>query len=147
MTKLSRQPGNRWLLVHTLGIAFSLSHVMLDMWAGVLGPLSNVLSGSLSVAQVLILLVCVTVYALWVYTLVLSGWGSRGSLLATMGLAALGSLNGLTIVYCPPPCAFPVGDISHFGSLVFCLWAIFESWYAFWARPSIFMMQAEEGDS
>ena len=152
MTKLSRQPGNRWLLAHTLGIAVSLSHVLLDLWAGVVGPLGISVVGpqvliNLTAAQVLILVSCVVVYALWAYTLVLGSRGSRGALLATMGLAAVASLNGLTIFACPPPCAFPVGDASHIGSLVFCLWAVVESWAAFWARPSALTMQAEGSDS
>ena len=132
MKTQSHQPGQRWLLAHTLGIAFSLSHVMLDLWAGVVGPLGVSLTSSgvlinMTASQMLILVSCTVVYALWAYTLGLGSLGSRGALWATMGLAMLGSLNGFTILACMPPCAFPVGDISHIGSLVFCLWALFES--------------------
>ncbi len=49
----------------------------------------------------------------------------------TLPLCAIGALgNGLSILACPPPCggAAPVGDLTHVGSLVFCVWALYESW-------------------
>lgn len=142
MTNVSRWPGKRWLLAHTLGIAFSLSHVMLDLWAGVVGPLSDSLR--LTAPQVLLLVVGAGIYALWAYALVMSSLGSRGWLWATIGLAAVASLNGFSIVSCPPPCAFPVGDLSHIGSLGFCLWAMLESGLALRPRSSTAAMQDRE---
>jgi hypothetical protein len=133
----------RWLLAHTLAIAFSLSHVMLDMWVGVLGSPTD----SLSASQALILLISTVQYAMWAYTLVLASHGSRSALKATLGLAAVGSLNGFTIVFCLPPCFFPIGDLSHIGSLVFCLWAMFESWRALKQNSTVYTRQAREGMS
>lgn len=98
MKTQSHQPGQRWLLAHTLGIAFSLSHVMLDLWAGVVGPLGVSLTGSgvlinMTASQVLILVSCAVVYALWAYTLGLGSLGRRGALWAT--LATLGVLSSV----------------------------------------------------
>jgi hypothetical protein len=117
----------RWLLANTLAIGFSLSHLILDWHLDLFGPATTYLS----TAQALILVIGSAVYALWAYALALANRGSRRAMIATIGLCALGGLgNGLSIIACLPPCAgaFPFGDISHIGSLVFGLWAILEVW-------------------
>ena len=133
MQNPSHLPSQRWLLVHTLAIAFSLSHVILDWWAGLLAPPGDTMTGT----GMLFLALSVGIYALWANALVLASHGSRWWLGVTIGVSAVSSLNGFAIVYCLPPCLFPVGDLSHIGSLIFCLWAIFESWLALQQRASV----------
>ena len=127
MTPLARP---QWLLAHSLAIGFSLMHVILDWHLDLFGPLVKT---SLSGVQALTLVWGITVYAAWEVSLVLAVLGSRRALIATIGLCALGGLgNGLSILFCLPPCpgAAPFGDISHIGSLVFGLWGVVESWRA-----------------
>jgi len=81
-------------------------------------------------AEMLAPVLIVSIYALWANALVQASHGNRWALWVTIGVSALSSLNGLTIVYCLPLCFFPLGDLSHIGSLVFGWWAIFESWRA-----------------
>jgi hypothetical protein len=120
------RPTRLWLPAHTLAIAFSLSHLTLD-WAaqimgGPIGPL-------ITPGQALVLAIASALYALWAAALVVAGQGSKRAMVATMVLCGVGALgNGSSIVACSPPCgAAPIGDLSHLGSLVFGVWAIFES--------------------
>ncbi|MCW5852690.1 MAG: hypothetical protein KIT87_21650 [Anaerolineae bacterium] len=124
---------SRGLTVHTLAIAFSLAHMVMDWWAGLLGPFAL----PVPVGQVGVLVLSAGMYALWARALVLGSLGSRSSLVSTMLLSALASLNGFSIVACLPPCggAYSVADLAHIGSLVFCLWAILESWQALKRLP------------
>jgi hypothetical protein len=129
MINTARQKSRRWLTVHTLAIGFSLSHLFLDWQFNLFGSSTN----SLSTVQALVLVTGAAVYALWAAALALAGQGSRRGMIATLVFSGLGGLgNGLSIVACPPPCsgAFPFGDISHIGSLVFGAWAMIESWRA-----------------
>ena len=123
-------PNSRWLAAHTLAFAFSLSHLMLDWGAGIIG---GPIGPTIAPVQALVLVVGSALYALWAAALVVAGQGSRRAMAATLALCAVGALgNGLSIVACPPPCggAAPVGDVAHIGSLVFGVWAIYESWQA-----------------
>lgn len=123
------QPGPRWLTAHTLAIGFSLMHAILDWHYNLFGPAEPILS----LPQTATLLIGSTLYALWAMALTRAGQGSRLAMIATLCLCAVGGLgNGLAIVFCPPICgaAFPFGDLSHIGSLVFGVWAIYESWRA-----------------
>ncbi len=128
MKKLAR-PSGRWLPAHTLAIGFSLMHTILDWHLDLYGSATT----SLALVQALVLILGASVYALWASMLTLAGQGSRGAMFATLPISILGGLgNGLSIVACLPPCsgAFPFGDLSHIGSLVFGLWAVIESWKA-----------------
>ena len=119
-------PGWRWLVAHTLAIAFSLGHVILDWDYSLFGPPASALTGT----QVLVLIVDIAIYAPWASALVVASHGSRLGMVATIVLCTVGGLgNGLSIAACPPPCsgAPPFGDIAHIGSLVFGAWAVFES--------------------
>lgn len=123
------RPSSRWLPVHTMAIGFSLAHLTLDWHYDLFGPATPLLS----IPQMLVLVIGSTLYALWAMALTLAGQGSRRAITATIILSAIGGLgNGLPIVYCLPICdaAFPFGDLSHIGSLVFGVWAIYESWRA-----------------
>jgi len=127
---VSPRPSPRWLPAHALAIAFSLSHLTLDWGAQIIGgPVGAVMNP----VQVLVLVIGSGLYALWASALVVAAQGSRPAMATTLPLCAVGALgNGLSIVACPPPCggAAPIGDIVHIGSLVFGVWAIFESWRA-----------------
>jgi hypothetical protein len=128
-------PNSRWLAVHTLAFAFSLSHLMLDWGAGIIG---GPIASTIAPVQALVLVVGSALYALWAAALVVAVQGSKRAMVAAMVLAAVGALgNGSSIVACPPPCggAAPVGDVAHIGSLAFGVWAIYESWQAL-ARAS-----------
>jgi hypothetical protein len=121
------QINSRWLLAHTLAIGFSLAHMILDWHLDLFGASET----SLSLAQAATLLIGSTLYAFWAMALTLAGQGNRRAMPVTILTAAIGGLgNGLSIVFCLPPCsgAFPFGDLSHIGSLIFGAWAIYESW-------------------
>ena len=121
------QTSSRWLLAHTLAIGFSLAHLTLDWHFDLFGAAEN----NLSLAQASTLVIGSLVYALWAMALTQAGQGKRNGMWLTIYTAGLGGLgNGLSIVFCPPICgaAFPYGDLSHVGSLVFGAWAIYESW-------------------
>jgi hypothetical protein len=123
------QTSSRWLLAHTLAIGFSLAHLTLDWHLDLFGAAET----NLSLAQAATLLIGSSVYALWAMGLSQAGQGKRNGLWLTIYTAGLGGLgNGLSIVFCPPICgaAFPYGDLSHLGSLIFGAWAIYESWQA-----------------
>jgi hypothetical protein len=123
------QTSSRWLLAHTLAIGFSLAHLTLDWHLDLFGAAET----NLSLAQASTLVMGSLVYALWAMALTQAGQGKRNALWLTIYTAGLGGLgNGLSIVFCPPICgaAFPYGDLSHIGSLVFGAWAIYESWRA-----------------
>jgi hypothetical protein len=128
MIKVRPRPGPRWLPAHALAIAFSLSHLTLDWGAQIMGgPIGPVITPG----QALVLVIGSGLYALWAAALVVAGQGSRRAMAATQPLCAVGALgNGLSIVACPPPCggAAPIGDLTHIGSLVFGVWAVYESW-------------------
>ena len=128
------RPRRGWLPAHALAIAFSLAHLMTDWGVQVIGgPIGPVIAP----VQALVLVIGSALYALWASALVLAGQGSRRAMAATLALCAIGALgNGLSILACPPPCggAAPVGDLTHVGSLVFGVWAIYESWRAL-AQP------------
>jgi hypothetical protein len=123
-------PSPRWLPVHTLAVAFSLAHLTLDWGVGIIG---GPVGSAITPVQTLVLVVGSALYALWTAALVVAGQGSKLAMGATIVLCAVGALgNGSSIVACPPPCggAAPIGDLTHIGSLVFGLWAIYESWRA-----------------
>ena len=123
------RPSSRWLPVHTLAIGFSLTHLTLDWHYDLFGFATPLLS----IPQMLMLVIGSTLYALWAMTLTVADRGSRRAMAVTILLSAIGGLgNGLAIIYCLPICdaAFPFGDLSHIGSLVFGAWAIYESWQA-----------------
>lgn len=121
------RPGTHWLTAHALTVGFSLMHMTLDWHYDLFGP-SN---PTLTITQALVLVIGSVLYALWAMALTRAGQGSRHAMIATIPLAAVGGLgNGLAIVFCPPiicATAFPFGDASHIGSLVFGVWAIYES--------------------
>jgi hypothetical protein len=92
-----------WLLVHTLAIGFSLSHLILDWHLDLFGSL---IPTSLSVVQAFVLVIGAVVYASWAAALALASQGSRRGLITTLLLCAVGGLgNGLSIVACLPPCS------------------------------------------
>jgi len=64
--------------------------------------------------QVLVLIFNAGLYAMWASALAFAIQGSRRTMVATILLSAVGSLNGFTIVFCLPPCAFPVGGRNFF---------------------------------
>ncbi len=84
--KVSRQLSKRWLPVHTLAIAFSLGHVILDWHFDLFGPLSP----TLTAYQALVLVLGATLYALWACALALAIQGSRPAMVATVMLCAVG---------------------------------------------------------
>jgi hypothetical protein len=123
------QINSRWLLAHTLAIGFSLAHLTLDWHLDLFGASET----SLSVAQAATLLIGSSLYALWAMALAQAAQGKRMGMNLTIFAAGLGGLgNGASIVFCPPICGavFPFGDLSHIGSLIFGVWAIYESWRA-----------------
>ena len=130
MIHAALRPSRRWLPAHTLAIGFSLAHLTLDWGAQLIGgPIGPVIAP----VQAVVLVIGSALYALWASALVVAGQGSRGAMAATLALCTIGALgNGLSIVACPPPCggAAPMGDLTHVGSLVFGVWAVYESWRA-----------------
>jgi hypothetical protein len=124
------RPRRLWLPAHALAMGFSLAHMFLDFGLGViLGP-PDAITAEQMPTLFIILVITAGVYGLWASALVVAVQGNRWAMAATLPLCALGAVgNGLTVLYCLPPCGAiaPIGDLAHIGSLVFGVWALYES--------------------
>jgi hypothetical protein len=113
----------RCLRLNALALAFSLSHVIVDITLfGSGAELSQWASTG-------IVAVACAVYAWWGWSMAQAAANRRSalpSLLALSGFWAV--LHGLTFVWTPITNIF--GDVIHFGSLFFGLWAAYATWRA-----------------
>lgn len=100
-------------------LAFSLLHLVVGARAGTYGT-----GDTVTPAQAGMLVSVALVYAWW--SLLLAFLARRDALWALAALAGLwsGVGNGAAaLASCFVPCALPLNDLSHLGSLVFGVWA------------------------
>ncbi|MBA2346257.1 MAG: hypothetical protein H0V83_14400 [Rubrobacter sp.] len=105
-----------WLLANLAAMGFSLMHTIADFGV-VFGSSPSRLDAQQSVLTVLIGLM----YTWWAWVLVRAVGGSRSGLVGLMAFNVLWvGLNGVTIIYCLPPCgSVPFyGDAIHLGTLI-----------------------------
>jgi hypothetical protein len=103
-----------WLWVNLAALGFSLVHTLLDFALIAPGPRFGVLQSLLSVLLGLL-------YTWWAWVFAKAVGGTKSWLVGLMAFDVLWvGGNGLTIVYCPPPCSsLPFfADALHVGNLI-----------------------------
>jgi hypothetical protein len=103
-----------WLWVNLAALGFSLVHTLLDFALIAPGPRFGVLQSLLSVLIGLL-------YTWWAWVFAKAVGGTKSWLVGLMAFDVLWvGGNGLTIVYCPPPCSsLPFfADVLHVGNLI-----------------------------
>ena len=103
-----------WLWVNLAALGFSLVHTLLDFALIAPGPRFGVLQSLLSVLIGLL-------YTWWAWVFAKAVGGTKSWLVGLMAFDVLWvGGNGLTIVYCPPPCSsLPFfADALHVGNLI-----------------------------
>src|SRR3954453_4093804 len=111
----------RCLRLNALALAFSLSHVIVDI---TLFASSSELGEPASDA---IVAVACAVYGWWGWSMARAAAGSRAALPSLIALSGFWAvLNGATFPF--SPLTYILADIIHFGSLIFGLWAAYATW-------------------
>jgi hypothetical protein len=104
-----------WLWVNLAALGFSLVHTLVDFALIAPGPRFGVQQSLLSVLIGLL-------YTWWALVFAKAVGGTKSWLVGLMAFDVLWvGGNGLTIVYCPPPCGFGVplyADALHVGNLI-----------------------------
>ena len=109
-----------WLWVNLAALGFSLVHTLLDFALITLGSGFTLESG-FSVQQSLLSVLIGLLYTWWAWIFAKAVGGTKSWLVGLMAFDVLWvGGNGLTIVYCPPPCsALPFfADALHVGNLI-----------------------------
>jgi hypothetical protein len=105
-----------WLLANLAAMGFSLVHAIADF-----GIIFGSSPSRLEVQQSVLTVLIGALYTWWAWVLVLAVGGTRSGLVGLMAFDVLWvGLNGVTIIYCLPPCgtALPFfGDAIHLGTL------------------------------
>lgn len=119
MKKTSGQVGaSGWLLANLAAMGFSLVHAIADI-----GIIFGSSPARLEVQQNVLAVLIGLMYTWWAWVLVRAVGGTRAGLVGLMAFDVLWvGLNGVTIIYCLPPCgtALPFyGDAAHLGTLIF----------------------------
>ena len=109
------------LALQAAALVASLLHALVDVWIGLFGGDRAIRPGEAATLVSIALL-----YGWW--ALLFSFAGRRDALWGLLALACVWAAlaNGAVgIAFCPPTCAgaAPLGDVSHFSSLVFGAWA------------------------
>src|SRR5918993_4404869 len=109
-------PGWLWVILALAAMGFSLGHTVAD-----LGIIFVSLSSSFGVKQSLLSVLIGVLYTWWAWAFAKAVGGGKSWLVGLMvfDLLWVGG-NGLTIIYCPPPCSsVPVyADTLHLGNLI-----------------------------
>ena len=107
-----------WLWINLAAMGFSLMHAIAD-----LGIIFGSSPPRLEVQQSVLTVLIGLMYAWWAWVLVRAVGGARSGLVGLMAFDVLWvGLNGVTIIYCLPPCGTAVpfyGDAIHLGTLIF----------------------------
>jgi hypothetical protein len=109
-------PGWLWVILAVAAMGFSLVHTLVDFGI-ILGPSSS-RSG---VQQSLLSVLIGVLYTWWAWVFAKAVGGAKSWLVGLMVFDVLWvGGNGLTIIYCPPPCSsLPVyADTLHLGNLI-----------------------------
>jgi hypothetical protein len=121
-------PGWLWVNLAVAAMGFSLGHTLADFGI-IFGSLSSRLGAQQSLLSVLIGLL----YTWWAWAFAKAVGGAKSWLVGLMvfDLLWVGG-NGLTIIYCPPPCSsVPVyADTLHLGNLILALLATYFAYRA-----------------
>jgi hypothetical protein len=111
----------RCLRLNALALAFSLSHVIVDISLFASGP---ELSEAASAA---IVAVACAVYGWWGWSMAQAAQGRRSALPSLLVLCGFWAFShGASFVF--TPLTEYVADVIHFGSLVFGVWAAYATW-------------------
>jgi len=107
-----------WVNLAVAAMGFSLVHTLVDFAVIALGSRFGVFGVQQSLLSVLIGLL----YTWWAWVFAKAVGGTKSWLVGLMVFDVLWvGGNGLTIVYCPPPCGFGVplyADALHVGNLI-----------------------------
>ena len=105
-----------WLWVNLAAMGFSLGHTVAD-----LGIIFGTASSGFGLPQSLLSVLIAVLYTWWAWAFAKAVGGAKSWLVGLMVFDVLWvGGNGLTIIYCPPPCsAVPVyADALHLGNLI-----------------------------
>ena len=109
-----------WLWANLAAMGFSLVHTIADY--GIILGFSPSLQVDQSVLTSVLTVLIGLVYTWWAWVLVQAVGGTRSGLVGLMAFDVLWvGLNGVTIIYCLPPCgtALPFyADAIHLGTLI-----------------------------
>jgi hypothetical protein len=111
----ARTPG--WLWVNLAAMGFSLVHTVADAGLFVFGSSSS----SSEVPQSLLTVLIGLLYTWWAWVFARAVGGAKSGLVGLMAFDVLWvGLNGVSIIYCLPPCgSVPFyGDAIHLGTLI-----------------------------
>ena len=109
-------PGWLWVILAVAAMGISLGHTVAD-----LGIIFGSLSSSFGVPQSLLSVLIGALYTWWAWVFAKAVGGAKSWLVGLMVFDILWvGGNGLTIIYCPPPCSsLPVyADTLHLGNLI-----------------------------
>jgi len=127
-----------WLFLGILALAFSLFHLMVDFYNGLV-----VRPQHMTFSRAGLLLAIGLFYAWWGFSFALAAVSGtrRAGMLSLFFIALIWSFlgNGLiSALTCLPPCAgtTPYGDIAHLGNLAFGGVAAYTTWQALRAQES-----------
>lgn len=116
----TRTPGGTpgWLWVNMAAMGFSLMHTVADAGLFVFGSSSS----SSEVPQSLLTVLIGLLYTWWAWVFARAVGGANSGLVGLMAFDVLWvSLNGVSIIYCLPPCGWGVpllADTIHLGPLI-----------------------------
>src|SRR5215212_3178730 len=111
------------LRLNALALAFSLSHVIVDISLFASGPEMS------EAASTAIVAVACAVYGWWGWSMAQAARGSRAALPSLLVLCGFWAVaHGASFVF--TPLTEYVADIIHFGSLIFGIWAAYATWRA-----------------
>jgi hypothetical protein len=106
-----------WLWINLAAMGFSLMHTIADAGLFVFGSSSS----GLAVPQSLLTVLIGLLYTWWAWVFVRAAGGAKSGLVGLMAFDILWvGLNGVSIIYCLPPCgSVPFyGDTIHLGTLI-----------------------------
>ncbi len=106
-----------WLWVNLAAMGFSLVHTVADAGLFVFGSSSS----SLEVPQSLLSVLIGLLYTWWAWVFARAVRGAKSGLVGLIAFDVLWvGLNGVSIIYCLPPCgSVPFyGDTIHLGTLI-----------------------------
>ncbi len=109
-------PGQLWVILAVAAMGFSLVHTLVDF-----GLILGSSSSRFSVQQSLLSVLIGVLYTWWAWVFAKAVGGAKSWLVGLMVFDVLWvGGNGLTIIYCPPPCSsLPVyADTLHLGNLI-----------------------------
>jgi hypothetical protein len=121
-------PGWLWVILAVAAMGFSLMHTLVDFRI-ILGSSSS----RIDVKQSLLSVLIGVLYSWWAWVFAKAVRGANSWLVGLMAFDVLWvGANGLTIIYCPPPCSsLPIyADTLHLGNLILAVLATYFAYRA-----------------